>query len=105
MFARLFAHAGELHGSSNETLFHFLSAWWVALPVFFVATYIAAFVVFSLTNKSIKGTVLVLMVVFFALALTLYDKSPAISVLSIISATVSIIGIILASLTTPTNKK
>lgn len=104
MFIQLLAHAGEAHESSNESLIHYLSVWWIAILVFIISTYLLATIIFALTKKSLPKTLLTLMAVFLVAGLFSYEKSPVISVLSILCGFIIAIGATFASLMLPANK-
>lgn len=99
-----FAHAGEAHESSNESLIHYLGVWWIAILVFVIAVYVIGSLAYGLTKKSVPKTLIILMASFLIAGLTLYEKSPVISVLAILCGFVIAIGMTFATLMLPTKK-
>jgi hypothetical protein len=81
----LIAHAGEVHESTNESLVHYLEVWYIALIVFVVGTYVIGTLVYMLTKKSMSKALGALLICYLIAGLTMYEKSPVISILSIFS--------------------
>lgn len=79
----LIAHAGEVHDTTNESLLHYLGVWYIALATFAVGTYFIATLVYTLSKKSLGKTLGSLLIAYLLAGLTLYEKSPVISILSI----------------------
>lgn len=101
----LFAHAGELHESSNESFWHYLGVWYIAAIVFVIAVYVLGTVLYALTKKSLGKTLCIMMGVFLVVGLISYEKAPLISVLSIICGFVIALGLTFSALMVPAKKK
>ena len=84
MLNLLFAHAGEAHESSSDSLWHYLGVWYIAVIVFIIGIYIVGTVTYNLSKKSLGATLSIIMAVLLAVGLLSYEKSPVISVLSIL---------------------
>lgn len=100
----LFAHAGEAHETSGESLLHYLEVWYIALIVFVVVTYVLVTLLYML-NKSLGKTLTVMMAVYLVAGVGLYEKSPVISILSIIIGFAIALGLTYSVLMVPQKKK
>jgi hypothetical protein len=89
MITYIFAHAGEEHTDTIESISHYLP-WYIAIPVFIIAISIIGYLTWIVSGKKIDTVALVLAFVLLISGLTLFTVSPIISVISIT------LGIILA---------
>lgn len=101
----IFAHAGEAHTSTNESLWHYLSVWYIAVLVFVIGLYIVSSLTYMLTKKSLGKTLLVTLGVLLLSGLFSYEQSPLLSVLSITAGFAIALGLsYLALVATPAKK-
>ncbi len=97
----LFAHAGEEHADSAESLAHTISPWYITLPLFLLLLATVGYITWVLSKKNLGTTLMVLSGVMLISGIALYEISPLISALSIIGGIVIAGFLALASLSTP----
>jgi len=81
MFNLIFAHAGEVHETTVETIAHEL-AWYIQLPIFIVSVFILGYVIWLITKKP-DTTVLIMATILLIAGFLCFSIAPLISILSI----------------------
>lgn len=78
------AHAGEVHESGGEGVWHTLtSEWYVALPVYVLVLIVLTAAAYLVSHKSKSAAITVLMAVLLIGGVSLYSASPVVSILSL----------------------
>ncbi len=93
-----FAHAGEAHASSTESAVHWLSTWYIALPLFLLGTALVAALVYFASKRSMAATYLSVVGIFLVSGIFLYDKSPVVSTVALASGLFGSVLVVLTSL-------
>ncbi len=89
-----FAHDGETHVDTAETVSHVVAPWYVAVPVFLIVIAVIGYLAWIISGKKLDSVMFVLAITLLIAGFTLFNISAAISVISIT------IGIILAGILT-----
>lgn len=93
------AHAGEVHETAAEATAH-RTAWYVQLPLFFLATLGFAAIVYLITKKQ-DLTILITATVMLLAGFGLFQIAPFVSVAAITAGLVGTLFTTLAGLGTP----
>ena len=77
----VFAHSGEEHSSTIESVAHEL-AWYIQLPIFIISVLVLGYLVWLLTKKQ-DTTVLIMATILLIAGFACFSVAPLISILSI----------------------
>lgn len=87
-----FAHDGEAHIDTIESVSHAVTPWYIAVPVFLVAVVIISYITWIISGKKLDTVMFVLATILLITGFTMFNISAAISVISIT------VGIVLAGI-------
>lgn len=93
---KFIAHAGEAHGSTTESATHWLESWYIAVPLFILVVFGLASIVYLVSKRSVAATYLTVVATLLLSGIYFYNKSPALSAVSI---TIGLFGSLLSVLT------
>lgn len=93
MFIQIFAHAGEEHSETIESINHFLP-WYFAIPLFLLTLAVIGYLVWIVSGRKLDTVALILAFICLISGFGLFVISPAVSVVAIT------LGIILAGAVT-----
>ena len=81
----LLAHISETHNNGLESFAHYAAPWYIALPVFLVATFLVAYLAWIVSARNVGTTLMILSGFLLFSGFTLYNVSAIVSGLAIVS--------------------
>jgi hypothetical protein len=82
-FMTRLAHSGETHGDELASIAHSISAWYIAIPVFFILVSAIGYLAWLVTGKNSHITLGIVTAVLLIAGFTMFVVSPAVSVIAI----------------------
>jgi len=95
---RLLAHVENLHSATTSELEHVLTAWYVAIPVFFGVVLLLWWLMSAVFKQSIAHKVNLTLLLFFATGVLTFSLVPALSIITLSLGIMSALLVVLSSL-------
>lgn len=96
-----FAHGGEAHTETKESVLHYFESWPIALVTWLALLIVIGLVVYFLSKKKLGPLLIVEGALLLGSGMFLYDASPVISIISLTLGLGLSLFFVLSMLSTP----